>query len=181
VSEAGEAEAGRGSGTGPVFAVERPLAPIRSDHRAELVSCPQCNRYHRYLRSRSITSRCRFNAFVSIRLMASGRDGASSCSAIHASSTANSTGGRRTPMLREPTGGRPILFPLAEICPRRNGNALSHEHRFRERPRLVRSASDSGRIAAAQRTDVEGRYCCKTIFDAGTKNNFLAPRSNRGF
>src|SRR5215472_1250805 len=32
-----------------------------------------------------------------------------------------------------------------------------------------------------RKNSVMGRYCCKTIFGAGTKNSFLAARSNRVF
>jgi hypothetical protein len=49
------------------------------------------------------------------RRTASGRDGASPCLAIQASSSASSAGGNRTPTKIEPTGGRPRGFSLSVI------------------------------------------------------------------
>ena len=40
---------------------------------------------------------------------------------------------------------------------------------------------DKRKYLAFSHTSAVGRFCCKTIFDAGTKNIFLAPRSNRKF
>jgi hypothetical protein len=58
------------------------------------------------------------NALANSRLIASGRDGSSSCFAIHSSSGASSSGGSRTPTSVEPTGGRPIRFLLTESVDR---------------------------------------------------------------
>jgi len=47
--------------------------------------------------------------------------------------------------------------------------------------KLSRRTTTANRCSDRALSSAWSRFCCKTIFGAGTKNSFLAPRSNQEF
>lgn len=79
--------------------------PLAADSSEELHVAPQ----HQVSEAGLVQS-----AFSTSRLIASGLDGLSSCTAIQASRRANASGGMRTVTGVALTAGRPIFFPMLE-------------------------------------------------------------------